>query len=426
MKVSWHTLQDEALDCLRSLVRLDTTNPPGNERIAADYLAEALAAHSITSVIREGAPTRASLVARLAGKDSSKGALLLSSHTDVVPVEMSGWTREPFSGEIFEGCVWGRGAIDMKSKCAMDLVMMTAIKRAGVTPERAVIMAAVADEEAGSDFGAKFLVERHPELVRADYVLNEVGGFTVHLGSRRYYPIQVAEKGFVTIKMKVTAPPGHGSMPRQDTAIARISELITKIVHTPMRKKVSPFMRRTLEEMGIPIDSAGPLFQPMLANTVSPTILRAGYKDNVIPGEATIVLDGRTLPGEDPESFMAELREIVGPEPTFELLKTGPPAETSPDTPLFALIQRRVEAADPGARAIPWMIPGATDNKFYSKLGAACYGFSPVKLDPHMPFGSLYHGNDERLPVEGFYWGLKVYAEVVLEFLGIKFDDVFC
>jgi acetylornithine deacetylase/succinyl-diaminopimelate desuccinylase-like protein len=123
---------------------------------------------------------------------------------------------------------------------------------------------------------------------------------------------------------------------------------------------------------------------------------------------------------------MAELREIVGPEPTFELLKTGPPAETSPDTPLFALIQRRVEAADPGARAIPWMIPGATDNKFYSKLGAACYGFSPVKLDPHMPFGSLYHGNDERLPVEGFYWGLKVYAEVVLEFLGIKFDDVFC
>jgi acetylornithine deacetylase/succinyl-diaminopimelate desuccinylase-like protein len=426
MKVSWQSLQEEALECLRSLVRLDTTNPPGNERIAADYLADALAAHHVNSVIRESAPTRANLVARLSGKDSSKGALLLSSHTDVVPVELSGWTREPFSGETFEGCLWGRGSIDMKSKCAMDLVMMTAMKRAGVTPERAVIMAAVADEEAGSDFGAKFLVERHPELVRADYVLNEVGGFTVHFGSRRYYPIQVAEKGYVTIKMKVTAPPGHGSMPRQDTAIARISELITKIVRTPMRKKVSPFMRRTLEEMGIPVDSAGPLFQPMLANTVSPTILRAGYKDNVIPGEATIVLDGRTLPGEDPESFMAELREIVGPEPTFELLKTGPPAETSPETPLFALIQRRVEAADPGARAIPWMIPGATDNKFYAKLGAACYGFSPVKLDPHMPFGSLYHGNDERLPIEGFYWGLKVYAEVVLEFLGIKFDDVFC
>jgi acetylornithine deacetylase/succinyl-diaminopimelate desuccinylase-like protein len=225
--------------------------------------------------------------------------------------------------------------------------------------------------------------------------------------------------------MKVTAMPGHGSMPRSDTAIARISELITRIVKTPMRTNVSPLMRRTLEEMGVPIESPGPLFAPMLANTVSPTILRAGYKDNVIPGEATIVLDGRTLPGEDPESFMAELRQIVGPEPTFELLKTAPPAETSPATALFELIKQTVEAADPGARAIAWMIPGATDNKFYSKLGAACYGFSPVKLDAHIPFGSLYHGTDERMPVEGFYWGLKVYAEVVLKFLGIRFDEVF-
>ena len=425
MTIPWKAFQNEALDCLRTLIRLDTTNPPGNERIAADYIAEALAAHGVESVIRESAPTRASLVARHPGTDSSKGALLLSSHTDVVPVERSGWTREPFSGEIADGCVWGRGAIDMKSKCATDLVLMTALKRAGAKPERDVIMAAVADEEAGSDYGAKFLVERHPELVRASYVLNEVGGFTIHLRNRRFYPIQIAEKGFVTIKMKVTAMPGHGSMPRSDTAISRISELITKIVKTPMRQNVSPFMRKTLEELGVPVDSPGPLFQPMLANTVSPTILRAGYKDNVIPGEATIVLDGRTLPGEDPESFMAELREIVGPEPTFELIKTAPPAETSPDTPLFELIKDTIEASDPGSRAIPWMIPGATDNKFYSKLGAACYGFSPVRLEPHMPFGSLYHGNDERLPIDGFYWGLKVYAEVVLKFLGIKFDEVF-
>ena len=425
MTIPWKAFQNEALDYLRALIRLDTTNPPGNERIAADYIADALGAHGVESVIRESAPTRASLVARHPGTDSSKGALLLSSHTDVVPVERSGWTREPFSGEIADGCVWGRGSIDMKSKCATDMVLMTALKRAGAKPDRDVIMAAVADEEAGSDYGAKFLVERHPELVRAAYVLNEVGGFTIHLRNRRYYPIQIAEKGFVTIKMKVTAMPGHGSMPRSDTAISRISELITKIVKTPMRKNVSPFMRKTLEELGVPVDSPGPLFQPMLANTVSPTILRAGYKDNVIPGEATIVLDGRTLPGEDPESFMAELREIVGPEPTFELIKTAPPAETSPDTPLFELIKSSVEAADPGSRAIPWMIPGATDNKFYSKLGAACYGFSPVKLEPHMPFGSLYHGNDERLPIDGFYWGLKVYAEVVLKFLGIEFDEVF-
>jgi len=425
MTISWQSIQQEALDCLRALVRLDTTNPPGNERIAVDYLADVLGTYGIDSVIREGAPTRANLVARHPGTDSSAAALLLSSHTDVVPVERSGWTREPFSGEIAQGCVWGRGAIDMKSKCAMDVAMMTAMKRAGAKPNRDVILAAVADEEAGSDLGAKFLVERHPELVRAGYVLNEVGGFTVHLMNRRFYPIQVAEKGFVTVRMKVTAMPGHGSMPRPDTAISRISELITKIVKTPMRTNISPFMRRALEDMGVPLESPGPLFAPMLANTASPTILRAGYKDNVIPGEATIVLDGRTLPGEDPESFMAELRQIVGPEPTFELLKSAPPVQASPDTPLFELIKQTVEAADPGARAIAWMIPGATDNKYYSQLGAVCYGFSPVKLDPQMPFGALYHGNDERLPIEGFFWGLRVYAEVLFKFLGIRFDQVF-
>jgi acetylornithine deacetylase/succinyl-diaminopimelate desuccinylase-like protein len=426
MKISWQTIQDEALDSLRALIRCDTTNPPGNERIAVDLITEALRRHGIDSVIRESAPTRANLVARLGGSDSANEPLLLSSHTDVVPAERAGWSRDPFSAEIAEGCVWGRGSLDMKSKCAMDLVLMTALKRAGAAPNRDLVMAAVADEEAGSDYGAKFLVERYPELVRAGWVLNEVGGFTVHIGDKRFYPIQIAEKGCVTVRMTVTARPGHGSMPRTDTAIARMAELLTKIINTPMRRRVLPLMRETLAELGIDPEHAGPLFSPMLANTVSPTILHSGYKDNVIPGEAWVVLDGRTLPGENPESFMAELRGIVGPEPTFELLKTAPPVETTADTELFDLICDRVEAADPGARAIPWMIPGATDNKYYALLGARCYGFSPVRLDPHTPFGSLYHGNDERLPIDGFYWGLKAYAEVVLSFIGLKFTDIFC
>ena len=425
MKIPWEVIQNEALDILRALVRLDTSNPPGNERVAADLIASSLGVHGIASVIRESAPTRANLVARLAGAEGARPALLLSSHTDVVPVEPSGWTHEPFGGETHQGCIWGRGTIDMKSKGAMDLVLVSALKRAGAVPNRDIILAAVADEEAGSDLGAKFLVERHPELVRAGWVLNEVGGFTLHVGRRRLYPIQVAEKGFVTIKMTVTAPPGHGSMPRKETAIAKISALITKIVNTPMRRNITPLMKRTLADLGLPEDDPGPLLRPMLSNTVSPTILRAGYKDNVIPGEASVVLDGRTLPGEDPESFMAELREIVGPEPKFELVKTAPPAETSPETELFELIRQHVEAADPGARAIPWMTPGATDNKFYARLGSQCYGFSPVKLHSHMPFGSLFHGNDERLPIDGFFWGLKVYAEVVLDFVGLRFSDIF-
>ncbi len=425
MKLSWEKIKQEALAHLTALVRFDTSNPPGNERVAADYYANVLGSYGVDSVIRESAPTRASLVARLLGRDSSKPGLLLSSHTDVVPVEPKHWTRPPFSAEIADGCLWGRGSVDMKPKCAMDLVAVTALKRVGIQPQIDLVLAAVADEEAGSELGAKFLVERYPELIRAGYVLNEIGGFTVHLGDLRFYPIQVAEKGYVTVKMTVNAAPGHGSMPRRDTAIEKMAELITKIVSTPMRQRVTPLMAQTLKSLGVSTDPAPPLFRPMLSNTVSPTILRAGYKDNVIPGEASVILDGRTLPGEDPESFMAELRAIVGPEPSFELVKTAPPAETTVDTPLYDLMKRKLEAADPGARALPWMIPGATDNKFYAQLGMACYGFMPVKLEPHMPFGSLFHSNDERIPIEGFFWGLRVYVDLVLAFVGVKFEDVF-
>lgn len=425
MRTPWEKFEQETIENLRALVSLDTTNPPGNEKIAAAYLAEILTRAGLDPVIVEGAPTRSNLVARLAGRDREKPPLMLSSHTDVVPVEAARWSRHPFSAEIAEGCVWGRGAIDMKSKCAMDLGIATALKRAGVSPERDLIFAAVADEEAGSELGAKFLVENHPELVRAGFVLNETGGFTLFIGERRYYPIQVAEKGFVTVRMTVTAAPGHGSMPRVDTAIAWMADLITRITRTPMRRRVTPLMRETLAELGISPDKAPPLFGPMMANTVTPTILRAGYKDNVIPGEASVVLDGRTLPGEDERSFMRELREIVGPEPTLEVIKSAAPAEASADTALFRLIKSRTEAADPGARAIAWMLPGATDSKFYAQLGATCYGFAPVRLDARMPFGSLYHGNDERMPIAGLLWGLRLYTDVVLTFLGVRFEDVF-
>src|SRR5579863_523252 len=425
MKTPWASFERETLDNLRALIRLDTTNPPGNERCAADYLASALTAAGLPATIVEAAPTRANLIARLGGNDRALGPLMLSSHTDVVPVEASRWSHAPFGAEVADGCVWGRGAIDMKSKCAMDLGLMIALKRAGVALERDLIFAAVADEEAGSELGARFLVEHHPELVRAGFVLNETGGFTLFMGERRFYPIQVAEKGFVTVRMTVTGAPGHGSMPRSDTAIAWMAELITRITQTPMRRRLTPLMRATFADLGISPDKAPPLFRPMMSNTVTPTILRAGYKDNVIPGEASEILDGRTLPGEDERGFLAELRTIVGAEPILEVVKSAPPAEASHDTPLFRLIKAHTEAADPGSRAIPWMLPGATDSKFYAQLGAVCYGFAPVRLDPKMPFGALYHGNDERMPIAGLMWGLKLYTDVVLAFLGVSREDVF-
>lgn len=425
MKIPWETFERETIDQLRALIRLNTANPPGNERIAADYLAAELGGAGIEPAIVEAAPDRANLIARIAGSDPALAPLMLSSHTDVVPVEAARWSRDPFGGEVADGCVWGRGSIDMKSKCAMDLGIALALRRAGVTPRRGLIVAAVADEEAGSELGARWLVERHPELVRAGFVLNETGGFTLFLGERRFYPIQVAEKGFVTVKMTITAAPGHGSMPRADTAIAWMAEIIGRLTRNPMRRRLTPLMRRTLAELGISPDHAPPLFRPMLSNTVTPTIVRAGYKDNVIPGEAWAILDGRTLPGEDERGFMAELREIVGPEPSLEVLKSAPPAEASADTELFSLIRRRTEAADPGARVIPWMLPGATDSKFYAQLGAVCYGFAPVRLEARMPFGALYHGNDERMPIDGMLWGLRLYTDVVLDFLGLRRDEVF-
>jgi acetylornithine deacetylase/succinyl-diaminopimelate desuccinylase-like protein len=424
LRTPWNSFEHEVIEYLRALIRFDTSNPPGNERVVTDFIAARLGAAGIASVVLEKEPSRANLVARLRG-GGGEPALMLSSHTDVVPVEAARWTRPPFGAELVEGCVWGRGAIDMKAKGAMDLGLMLALVRAGVALNRDLVLAAVADEEAGSELGARFLVERHPELVRAGWVLNEAGGFTLHLGGRRYYPIQVAEKGYVTVKMTVGGPPGHGSIPRSDSAIAALAELVVRIGRTPMRMRLTPLMRRTLEQLGLNPQSAPPLFRAMMANTVVPTILRAGYKDNVIPGEASVVLDGRTLPGETAESLLGELREIVGPEPKLEVLKCAPPAEGSADTPLFRLIAGQVELADPGAQAVAWMLPGATDSKFYAQLGATCYGFAPVRIGPRMPYGALYHGNDERIPIDGFLWGLRLYAEVVLNFLGLRFDEVF-
>jgi acetylornithine deacetylase/succinyl-diaminopimelate desuccinylase-like protein len=425
MRIPWENFERETLDNLAALVRLDTTNPPGNERVAAEFLSRALRGAGLEGTVIEALPTRASLIARMAGRNQTMPPLMLSSHTDVVPVEAGRWSRAPFGAETADGCIWGRGAIDMKSKCAMDLGLMLALQHSGASLERDLILAAVADEEAGSELGARYLVENHPELVRAGFVLNETGGFTLFIGERRFYPIQVAEKGFVTVRMTVTGTPGHGSMPRADSAITQLAELIIRLTQTSMRRRMTPLMRATLADLGIAPEKSPMLFRPMLMNTVTPTILRAGYKDNVIPGEASVILDGRTLPGEDERSFLGELRDIVGPDPLLEVIKSAPPAEANVDTPLFRLIKARTEAADPGARAIPWMLPGATDSKFYAQLGATCYGFAPVRLDARMPFGSLYHGNDERLPIDGFLWGLRLYADVVLTFLGVRFDEVF-
>jgi len=439
----WDAVTAEALTHFKELLRIDTTNPPGNERAAADYLARVLDHEGIPYRIVESEPTRASLIARLSGS-GRKPPLLLNGHLDVVPVEREHWRHDPFGGEEHDGCIWGRGAVDMKNMVAMSLMTLLMFKRAGLALERDLIFAAVADEEAGSRHGARFLVEKHPELVRAEYVLNEIGAYTFYVGDAVYYPIQVAEKGICWFELTAHGTAGHGSMPRRDNAVVRIARAIEALgtVRLPFHSVpvVETFVRSLAHRAPAFAQRAAPLLvQPafarlllklvrgqdpeqaialeaLLRNTASPTVLKGGRKVNVIPSSASVLVDGRMLPGQTVAAFLAEIQRVVGDDLKVTVLEQHEGQVFRTDTPLFEAIGRAIEKHHPGAVAVPFMIPGFTDSHAYARLGATCYGFSPVKMPKGMSFTSLYHGHDERIPVEGFAWGLRVLADLVHEF----------
>jgi acetylornithine deacetylase/succinyl-diaminopimelate desuccinylase-like protein len=443
----WAACQEEALAYFKDLLRIDTTNPPGNERPAAEYIAAVLRREGIACQLLSGEPSRVNVVARLHGS-GHKAPFLLSGHLDVVPADAAAWRHPPFAAVEEGGQVWGRGAVDMKNMVAMSLMTLLLLKRHGVPLDRDVIFAAVADEEAGSRAGSLFLVERHPELVRAEFVLTEVGGHTLHVGKARFYPIQVSEKGICWFEIEATGPPGHGSMPHAHNAVARLARAITALSSTRLpqhtteavegfvralaarapflqsralalllKPKMSPRVLNWLErrnpEQALPLNA-------MLRNTASPNIVAGGKKINVIPSVATVTVDGRVIPGQTAESFLDEIRRVVGDDVRLTVLDQhdGTVFETS--TELFAAITRVLGRHDPDATAIPYMIPGFTDAFAYRKLGAICYGFSPVKLDADIKFSQMYHGHNERIPVEGFHWGLRVLYELVRDFCKAK------
>ena len=434
----------EALQHLRQLIRIDTTNPPGNERPAADYLAGVLRAEGIPFEIVESLPGRASLVARLRG--SGKNApLMLSGHLDVVPADPERWRHGPFSGEEHDGCLWGRGAIDMKHMVAMSLQTMLLIARSGRRLDRDVIFAAVADEEAGSRHGARFLVEHHPELVRAEYVLNEVGGYTLYFGDAVFYPVQVAEKGICWFEIVAEGTAGHGSVPRPDNPVVRVARALAALGGSRLPQHNTPvveaFLRRLAEHAGPVTRQAMPLLlQPrlagllldllrgrdaeqayaldaMLRNTTSPTVLSAGKKVNVIPATASALVDGRIIPGQSVRSFLDEVQRLVGADVRVNVIESWEGTVFDAATPLFELISRTVEKHHPGAIPVPFLVPGFTDSSAWAKLGATCYGFAPVKMPAGLAFTRLFHGDDERIPVDGFAWGLRVLHEVVEGFV---------
>ena len=437
------SLGDEARRLCQSLLRMDTTNPPGNERICADYLAGSLAEVGYQPELLESAPGRTNLIVRHRGT-GAKPPVLLTAHLDVVEAEPAKWRRPPFSGDEFEGCLWGRGAIDMKNMAAMCTAIMRRLAATRAVLARDVIFAAVADEEAYCEYGSRFLVEQHRSKVEAEYAIGEAGGFSLHLGDSTFYPVQVAEKGLCWIRARVTGTQGHGSMPRHDSAVTRLGEALAALGRAQLpihpTKYVADFIDalraqqpallkpllklaaypRLLARLTrlVPGASVSRNLAALLRNTASATMVRAGNKINVIPGVAEFEIDGRTLPGQTDEDLLRELREVLGPGVELEVTQSAPPTVTEPiASPLYDVIKRQVEAREPGAVVVPYMIPGYTDGKFFTQMGARWYGFAPVKFErgSGIRFADMFHGDNERIPVAGLAWGVEVLDAVVRE-----------
>ncbi len=442
MDVNWSQATDEATRHLQALLRIDTTNPPGNERPAADYLAKVLAAEGYEPIVLESAPGRGNVVARYPGSGAAPPLLLLS-HMDVVPAEPQHWEHPPFSGELVDGVIWGRGALDMKSIVVMQLMTMLLLKRSGVSLARDVIFAATADEEAGGTFGAGFLVDHHPELIRAEYAFSEFGGFPMDFGGRRIYFCQVAEKGAVWVRIRARGRPGHASVPHRENAVVRLATAVQKLGQTSLpfhrtdavvgmidgmarglggvkgaalRLLLNPSLSTLAIRLFVRQPSLMEYFHALLHNTATPTCLRAGSKTNVIPSEAEVDVDGRILPGQTVDTFLAELRDVIGPDFEFEPLLVLKPLETSSRTPLFAAMVRGLQRRDPGAAVAPMMMAGATDAKHLARIGIPCYGFSPMRLPPGMDVLKMAHGHNERIPVDALAFGVQTLYEVVEDF----------
>ncbi|HET7738694.1 MAG TPA: M20/M25/M40 family metallo-hydrolase [Tepidiformaceae bacterium] len=436
---------DEAVEHLKALVRFDTTNPPGNELPVIEYVARVLRVEGIEAQVFEPAPGRANLVARLRG-DGSKGALLLTSHVDVVLAEAARWTYPPFEAVERDGYIWGRGTVDMKGMTAFQLATMVALKRAGATLERDVILLVLADEEAGMTWGSKWMVENQPDLIRAEYALNEVGGFSATVGGMRLFLVGTAEKGICWMRLTAQGDTGHGSLPGGRNAVVAVAEAAARLSRARLGGEVRPSARAFFEEIAAAaggargsvvrgllrdatrevslrvLERAQPddarVFRAILRNTATPTGLRAGEKENVVPGSAEAIIDGRILPGTSLEAYMARVRRVVGKGIEVEVLQSGDPGEVAIDSELMAVIREVVAAGDPGAKAVPWLNVGFTDAHHLSKLGVQCYGFYPLVLPPDLRFAGLFHGDDERVPVEGYRRGMGIFMEVVERFAG--------
>jgi acetylornithine deacetylase/succinyl-diaminopimelate desuccinylase-like protein len=420
----------EVVDLCRDLIRIDTTNTGdpdtcAGERDAAEYVAEKLAEVGLEPRIVESAPGRASVVARFEGTDPSRGALLVHGHLDVVPADPDEWSVHPFSGELRDGYLWGRGAIDMKDFDAMVLAVVRDWRRRGVRPPRDLVLCFTADEEAGSDYGARYLVNEHRDLLDGcTEAIGEVGGYSFTVSDDlRLYLIQTAEKGMDWLRLTAKGRPGHGSLVHEDNAVTALCEAVARVGRHRFPIEVTPTVQAFLDDvaelLGMSLDvddletaigKLGPIaafIGATVRNTANPTRLMAGYKENVVPGRASATIDCRTLPGRG-EEFRAQLRELIGPDIEIEEIQHQTALETTFDGPLVDAMAAALRATDPAARTVPYMLSGGTDAKAFHQLGIRCFGFVPLRLPPDLNFAALFHGIDERVPVEGLQFGVQV------------------
>ena len=440
-QVDWPAALDESLELFRTLLRFDTTNPPGDEMEAARWIHDLFQKEGIESQLLESAPGRGNVVARLRGDGTGGEPILLSAHLDVVPADPDRWTHPPFAAEIHDGFLWGRGTIDMKNMAAMELTAMLLLHRMGAHLTRDLIFAGVADEEAGCEFGSLFLARNHPELIRGEYAISEIGGFTQHVGGVRFYPVQVAEKGMCWMTIRAEGTSAHGSLPAADNPIAKIAraaELLdsvrlphhrTSVVdrfirtladHQPfpnstiLRSLLSPALSDLILDHVFPEKSLAATFDASLHNTANPTIIRGGFKVTQIPDVAELQVDGRMLPGQTGADLVAEIEAVIGPGYEIRIDKEMAAVEGDAEDPIGGLIKEILERHDPGAIVVPTMIPGFTDAKAYAQLGMKCWGFSPVKLPEGLNFAEMFHGVDERIPVDGYKFGVRALFDLVV------------
>ncbi|MFD5875610.1 M20/M25/M40 family metallo-hydrolase [Streptomyces sp. NPDC060322] len=423
---------EESVTFTSELIRIDTTNRGDGscrERPAAEYVAERLADAGLEPALLERTPGRTNVVARIEGTDPSADALLVHGHLDVVPAMAADWSVHPFSGEVRDGVVWGRGAIDMKNMDAMVLAVVRAWARAGVRPRRDIVIAYTADEEASANDGAGFLADRHPELFEGcTEGISESGAFTFHAGpGMSLYPVAAGERGTGWLKLTAEGKAGHGSKVNRANAVSRLAAAVARIGAYEWPVRLTPTVRAALTEIaalhhirvdpdapGFDVDEllgklgpAAALIEPTVRNSTNPTMLDAGYKVNVIPGHAIAHIDGRMVPGGEDE-FRETMDRLTGPGVHWEFDHREVALEAPVDSPTYRKMRTAVELFDPGAHVVPYCMSGGTDAKQFSRLGITGYGFSPLKLPVGFDYQALFHGVDERVPVDALHFGVRV------------------